>query len=235
MKRSFAHTVASLFAFFCVLFIPFPFNILTFQVSITDFIFGKLIGTIASTVFGKTLSDTRVYSDTVSMYILVLVLFILAILVSVLLLKIKKWRLYREKVLSFFYSLFVCYLALQLMKYGVDKIFKNQFYLPEPNILYTPLGRVDKDLLYWSSMGTSHFYNVFLGSLEMVAAIFILIKRTRLMGLVMSLVILLNVVAVNFGFDISVKLYSLFLLFLTVYLMNPYSSPGRIHQTLYPY
>ena len=132
MKRRFAHTVASFFAFFCVLFIPFPFNIITVQVSITDFIFGKLIGTIASTVFGKTLSDTRVYSDTVSMYILVLVLFIFAILVSVVLLKIKKWRLYREKVLSFFYSLFVFYLALQLLKYGVDKIFKNQFYLPEP-------------------------------------------------------------------------------------------------------
>ncbi len=224
MKRSFAHTVASFFAFFCVLFIPFPFNITTVQVSITDFIFGKLIGATASTVFGKTLSDTRVYSDTVSMYILVLLLFILAILVSLLLLRIKNWELYNERVLSFFYHLFFCYLALQLLKYGVDKIFKNQFYLPEPNILYTPLGRVDKDLLYWSSMGTSHFYNVFLGSLEVLAAILILIKRTRLIGLLMSFAILLNVVAVNFGFDISVKLYSLFLLFLTVYLLAPYWS-----------
>jgi len=228
MKRSFAHTVASFFAFFCVLFIPFPFNITTIQVSITDFIFGKLIGATSSTVFGKTLSDTRVYSDTISMYILVLLLFILAILVSLLLLRIKKGQLYRGRVVSIFYSLFFYYLALQLLKYGVDKIFKNQFYLPEPNILYTPLGRVDKDLLYWSSMGTSHFYNVFLGSLEMLAALFILIKRTRLVGLVMSLAILLNVVAVNFGFDISVKLYSLFLLFLTVYLLIPYCS--RLYQ-----
>jgi hypothetical protein len=222
MKRRFAHTVASFFGFFCVLFIPFSFNITTVQVSITDFIFGKLIATTSSAVFGKTLSDTRVYSDTVSMYILVLLLLIFAILVSLLLLQIKNWELYKGRVIRFFYCFFFYYLALQLLKYGADKIFKNQFYLPEPNILYTPLGRVDKDLLYWSSMGTSHFYNVFLGCLEMLAAIFILIKRTRLVGLLISLAVLLNVVAVNFGFDISVKLYSLFLFFLTVYLLVPY-------------
>lgn len=224
MKRSFAYTVASFFAFFGVLFIPFPFNITTVQVSITDFIFGKLIATTFSAVFGKTLSDTRVYSDTVSMYILVLLLFILAIILSLFLLRIKKWDINWERVFGFLYCLLFYYLALQLLKYGVDKIFKNQFYLPEPNILYTPLGRVDKDLLYWSSMGTSHFYNVFLGSLEVLAAVFILIKRTRLFGLLMSLAILLNVVAVNFGFDISVKLYSFFLLFLTSYLLIPYCS-----------
>ena len=39
---------------------------------------------------------------------------------------------------------------------------------------------------------------------------------------------MLNVVAINFGFDISVKLYSLFLLYLTFYLLTPYY--GRLYQ-----
>ena len=73
-------------------------------------------------------------------------------------------------------------------------------------------------------MGTSHFYNIFLGSLESLAAICLLIKRTRLTGLLLSVGILLNVVAINFGFDISVKLYSLFLLFLSVFLLTPFSA-----------
>ena len=52
--------------------------------------------------------------------------------------------------------------------------------------------------------------------LEILAAVLILIKRTRLMGLLLSLGILINVVAVNFGFDISVKLFSLFFFFFEV-------------------
>mgnify|MGYP001596322252 CR=1 FL=1 len=230
MKRGFVKQVASFFAFLCVVFIPFPFNITKVQSPVTDFIFGRLIGLVAENVFGKKLPDTHVHSDTFSMYILVLLLFIFAIIISLLLLRIKKWSLYQDRFFVFFYQLFFYYLALQLLKYGLDKIFKNQFYIPEPNTLYTPLGRISKGLLYWSSMGVSHFYNVFLGSLEALAAICILIKRTRLVGLLISLVVMLNVVAVNFGFDISVKLYSLFLLYLTIYLLAPYFS--RLYRLL---
>jgi hypothetical protein len=222
MKRSFIRQIASFFAFFCVVFIPFPFTITKIQLPFTDFIFGRLIGFVSSTVFGRTLHDTHVHSDSVSMYILVLLLFVLAIFMSLLLLRIKQWPNYRDKVLAIIYSILCYYLALQLLKYGVDKVFKNQFYIPEPNTLYTPMGDIPKDLLYWSSMGTSHFYNVFLGSLELMAAIGLLIRRTRLFGLLMSLFIMINVVAVNFGFDISVKLFSLLLLFFTLYLLAPY-------------
>ena len=230
MKRRLAHSFTSFFAFLCVVFIPFPFNITKAQLAITDFIFGKQIGFFASNVFDIKLISTLVYSDTVSMYILVLLLFLLALVITLLLQVVKKWPLYQDKTLSIFYQLFVYYLALQLLKYGVDKIFKNQFYLPEPNTLFTPMGEAGKDLLYWSSMGTSHFYNIFLGSLEALAAACLLIKRTRLIGLLLSAGILLNVVAINFGFDISVKLYSLFLLFLTAYLLTPYFA--RLYQLL---
>jgi len=222
MKRSFVKQVASFFALFCIVFIPFPFNISKAQLPVTEFLFGDLVGFVSSTIFGKTLTDTHVHSDTIAMYVLVLLLFVIALLVSLVLSQIKKWSLYRDKVFALIYLLLCYYLALQLLKYGLDKIFKNQFYLPEPNTLYTPMGKIPRDLLYWSSMGTSHFYNVFLGSMELLASLFILIKRTRLVGLLLSLFIMINVVAVNFGFDISVKLFSLLLLFLTLYLLVPY-------------
>ena len=222
MKRRFVYSLTSFFAFFCVVFIPFPFNFTKIQLPITDFIFGKPIGFFARNIVDIKLRSTLVYSDSVSMYILVLLLFLLALLITLLLQGVQKWPLYQEKIFSICYRLFIYYLAVQLLKYGVDKIFKNQFYIPEPNTLYTPMGEVGKDLLYWSSMGTSHFYNIFLGSLESLAAICLLMKRTRLTGLLLSSGILLNVVAINFGFDISVKLYSLFLLFLTTYLLTPY-------------
>jgi hypothetical protein len=98
MKRGFAKQVASFFALFCVVFIPFPFNISKVQLSITEFIFGDLIGFVSSTIFGKTLTDTHVHSDTIAMYLLVSLLFVIALMVSLLLSQIKKWALYRNKV-----------------------------------------------------------------------------------------------------------------------------------------
>jgi hypothetical protein len=112
------------------------------------------------------------------------------------------------------------YLALQLFIYGFSKVFKAQFYLPEPNILYTKLGEVPKDLLYWSTMGVSRSYSIFLGVSEVIAASLLLFRRTSLAGAFISSFILVNVAAVNFAYDISVKLLSCFLLLLSLFLLS---------------
>jgi hypothetical protein len=104
------------------------------------------------------------------------------------------------------------FLALHLLLYGFDKVFKSQFYLPEPNTLYTPLGQLPPDLAYWSVMGASHTYSVFAGLLEVGPGLLLLWGRTRLVGGMLALAVLANVLALNFGFDISVKLWSGFLL-----------------------
>ena len=114
------------------------------------------------------------------------------------------------------------YLAVLMLKYGFGKIFKTQFYLPEPNILYSRVGMLDKDILFWTTMGVSYNYNIFMGLLEVVPALFLLFSRTRILGLLLLFGVLLQVVFVNFCFDISVKLYSLFLLFTCFLLVLPF-------------
>ena len=114
------------------------------------------------------------------------------------------------------------YLAVLMLKYGFGKIFKTQFYLPEPNILYSRVGMLDKDILFWTTMGVSYNYNIFMGFVEVVPALFLLFSRTRIFGLLLLLGVLLQVVFVNFCFDISVKLYSLFLLFICFLLVLPF-------------
>ncbi len=116
------------------------------------------------------------------------------------------------------------FLALQLLEYGFDKVFKHQFYLPEPNILYTPLGMLPPDLAYWSVMGASRPYSIFAGLLEVVPALLLLWGRTRLVGGILALAVLANVLALNIGFDISVKLWSGFLLLLA----GVVAAPGLI-------
>jgi hypothetical protein len=113
------------------------------------------------------------------------------------------------------------FLALQLLEYGFDKVFKHQFYLPEPNTLYTPLGLLPPDLAYWSVMGASRSYSVFAGLLEVVPGLLLLWGRTRLVGGILAAGVLTNVLALNIGFDISVKLWSAFLLLLSVVVAAP--------------
>ncbi|GAA4364568.1 hypothetical protein GCM10023185_34190 [Hymenobacter saemangeumensis] len=113
------------------------------------------------------------------------------------------------------------FLALHLLEYGFDKVFKHQFYLPEPNTLYTPLGQMTPDLAYWSVMGVSRFYSVFAGLTEVGAGLLLLWGRTRLLGGLLALAVLANVVALNIGFDISVKLWSGFLLGLAALVASP--------------
>jgi hypothetical protein len=112
-------------------------------------------------------------------------------------------------------------LALQLLAYGFDKVFKHQFYLPEPNTLYTPLGLLPPDLAYWSVLGASRSYSVFAGGLEVLPGLLLLWGRTRLLGGLLALGVLTNVLALNVGFDISVKLWSGFLLGLAALVAAP--------------
>lgn len=222
MRKTFIRDALSVFFLYGIIFIPFPFWLTSAQLQLTDLVFGRLIGFVSTQVFATQLHDTRVYSDFVSMYALLLLLIFFSLFSALLINQWKNWRQYREKVLEVISVLLTCYLCLQLLKYGADKLFKNQFYLPEPNILYTPLGKVHKDLLFWSTMGVSHFYSLFLGITEMVAAVFLFFRRTRLAGLLLATGILLNVTAINFAFDISVKLLSSFLFLLALFLLRPY-------------
>jgi len=198
MKRSIFSGIASFFTLYGILFIPFPFQIFPFQQKLINAFFAK-----------------PVHSDSREMYQLVLVLFLAAIISAFIAQLSPNWK----KIIPFIYLLGCYYLSLMLLKYGLDKIFLHQFYLPEPNTLFTPFGQMEKGLLYWTTMGTSPFYSVFMGILEVLAAVLLLFKRTRLFALLMSLAVLINIVAVNIGFDISVKLYSLFLLYLCIYLL----------------
>ncbi len=108
-----------------------------------------------------------------------------------------------------------------MLEYGFAKIFKTQFYQPEPNTLFTPLGELTRDIAYWSVVGSSRSYNLFMGIAEVVPAMLLLFRRTRLLGAILSVGMMVNVLAVNMSFFISVKLFSSFLLLLSFLLMAP--------------
>jgi hypothetical protein len=136
-----------------------------------------------------------------------------------------KWFLrFSENQILYFVQVSASYvLAFFLLKYGVDKIFKVHFYFPEPNTLFTPLGYLSKDILFWSTVGSSYSYSVISGILEIIPAILLLNRKTRLLGGFIAFGVMLHVLIINFSFDISVKILSSYLLILALILILPYA------------
>jgi hypothetical protein len=207
----------------CIIFLPFTFYLFLFQQSITQLLFSGLINNTASLLFGVSPNNTNVYSDTPSMYVLVFDLLLLAVIITIILKSIKKVKPLQQKIHTISYNSCLYYLIIILLKYGLDKICKAQFYLPEPNTLFTSVGKLDKDILFWTSMGTSKLYNTITGSIEVLAALLLFFKRTRLAGILLTIIALLQVALINFSFDISVKLFSSLLLCISFYLFQPYA------------
>lgn len=211
-----------------LIFIPFSFQYLDFQPQITNLLFGNLIQFIASNFDGIHVANSEITSDSTTLYLLFFILLILALISRISLSFSYFWKIHQIFIIKTIQMILTFYLSCLMLKYGFDKIFKSQFYLPEPNTLYTPLGLLDRDILFWSAMGSSYSYNFFMGAIEVIPALMLLYKKTRILGLFILFGVLTNVVFINFGFDISVKLYSSFLLLICFLLLIP--SLNRVWQ-----
>ncbi len=202
-----------------ILLIPFKWNLFEFHNTMINVLFFPLIR-LSAKAMGIELILEDLSSDSKGLYIHVILLLAIAFLLTVMMRSKICDRSYIriEKLIRTIASY---YLAFLLFKYGLDKFMKTQFYLPEPNILFTPLGKLDKDILFWSTMGSSYTYNIFMGFAEVIPAILLMIPKTRQAGAVIAIGVLMNVLAINMAFDISVKLFSAFLLLTSFYIAIP--------------
>lgn len=217
--KSFSEKIFALFFLLGIIFIPLEFFFGNIQKQITSFLFHKPIALFQNLFFENALPNPDFSSDTISLNLLLVLMFVISIGLTFVLTKFKinttKW----VKIIR----IVICYyLAFVLLKYGFDKVFKAQFYLPEPNILYEKFGNLSKDILYWSTIGTSRFYSVATGIIEVFVAVLLFFKRTRIAGLLFSIGVFLHIIFINFGFDISVKTFSCFLFLASLFAVFPY-------------
>lgn len=210
----------SVFFLLGILFVPFSFQFYSIQNGITEFLFGNLINLSASFIGIKwELNDLS--SDSVRIAILFMWLLIVSIPLTYLLKK--KGQEFSEKLNQIATIVITYYLSWVLLKYGFDKLFKAQFYSPEPNILYSRVGDLDKDMLFWTSMGSSYTYSVITGIFEIIPAILLLFKKTRNLGVLLVIGVFIHVFVLNIGFDISVKFFVGFLLLMSCFLAYPFA------------
>jgi uncharacterized membrane protein YphA (DoxX/SURF4 family) len=120
------------------------------------------------------------------------------------------------------------YLAFSFIVYGSFKVFKTQFPSPSISRLLEPYGDSSPMGLAWTFLGYSKGYNYFMGLAEIIGGMLLLFRKTKTFGALFSMTVTCNIVAINLCFDVPVKLYSLSLLAMAVFIAAP--EIGRLYQ-----
>jgi hypothetical protein len=112
-------------------------------------------------------------------------------------------------------------LAAAMLLYGAYKVIPSQFAKPFPGQLIEPFGESSPMGLLWTFMGASSGYTIFSGAAEMISGLLLVFRRTALLGALLSVGVMSHVVAINYSYDVTVKLYSSHLLAMGVFLILP--------------
>jgi len=111
------------------------------------------------------------------------------------------------------------YLAAVALSYGIIKLFALQMPFPMLSQLATPLGDLLPMRFSWLFIGYSVPYQFFSGAMETIAGLLLLFRRTVTLGLLAATGAFLNVVMINLSYDVPVKLFSMHLLFSSLFLL----------------
>ena len=112
------------------------------------------------------------------------------------------------------------YLAITMLSYGFAKVFKTQFPAPGPFRLLEPYGESTPMGLAWTFMGFSNGYNYFTGFAEVISGALLFFRRTTAIGAFLAFMVSLNISAMNYCFDIPVKLLSTTMILMSLFLLG---------------
>jgi hypothetical protein len=182
-----------------------------------------LVRAAGSYVFhaGATGPISSASSDSTSAYIEIFCWLAIAAAVAIVWTVIDKGRSNDERLARGLRVYVRLCLACSMISYGSLKVIKAQFPDPSLDRLLQPFGDASPMGLLWTFMGASTPYNIFTGAAEVLGGVLLVARRTMLLGALISATVLVNVVMLNFSYDVPVKLTSLHALGLALFLIAP--------------
>ena len=130
----------------------------------------------------------------------------------------RKKRNYEQ--LNYWLCLFVrYYIAKTAFVYGIIKLFALQMPFPNNSMLATTLGDLLPMRLSWMFIGYSSPYQIFSGAMEVLTGVLLLYRRTTTMGVLLATAVFSNVMMMNLAYDIPVKLFSMHLVLMCLFLL----------------
>jgi len=115
-------------------------------------------------------------------------------------------------------------LATTMVSYGTAKAIPLQ--MPYPNLtrLLEPYGNFSPMGVLWYSIGASRPYEMFAGTAELVAAVFLFVPALATLGALVALADCIQIFMLNMTYDVPVKLFSFHLILMSVVLLAPEAS-----------
>jgi hypothetical protein len=113
--------------------------------------------------------------------------------------------------------------AATIVVYGSWKVFVLQMAPLRYGQLLQPLGAFSPEGLLWAFMGAAPAYEVATGAAEVLAGVLMFVPRLATLGTLICLADSLQVFALNMTYDVPVKLMSLHLVVLTLFLLAPHA------------
>ncbi|WP_293942508.1 MULTISPECIES: hypothetical protein [unclassified Sphingobacterium] len=114
------------------------------------------------------------------------------------------------------------YIALMLINYGVIKVMHLQMRPPSLTQLMQPLGEYSPMGLAWTFIGFSKGYNILIGIAEISSGL-LLFRKTVVLGALVTIVTSINIMSVNYFYDVPVKMISTALFLLSLFLLLPFA------------
>ncbi len=150
--------------------------------------------------------------DYIHTFILAVLAFFIAVVWSIL----SRKNIYSYKKLNDWFVVFLRYYIVSvLISYGFAKIFPLQFPEPTFNRLLQPYGESSLVGLLWTFFGVSRV-TLFIRIIEVLGALLVLFRRTKVIGAIILNIVLLGVFISNLCYDVPVKIYSLELLLISI-------------------
>ena len=171
-------------------------------------------------IVGPRVNFNNGTADTVFGYLSVLFIFFVAILGSFVWLIIGRGTPNYQKLYDILIVVLRYYLAITIIAYGSMKLIKIQFLPLSPVMLLQTYGGSTPADLGWSFMGYAPIYNYLIGFTEYAAGLLLLFRRTSTLGGLIAMVILVNVIAFDYSFDVNVKMLSTVLTAMTLFLLS---------------
>lgn len=125
-----------------------------------------------------------------------------------------------NKLYYWFTTVLRYYILLTMFSYGMAKVIKLQFPYPGPGRLLQTYGESSPMGLAWTFFGYSTWYNYFTGFAELLGCVLLFFRRTYVLGAVVTFIVAANIMAINYCFDVPVKLLSTHLVLMSLVLLS---------------
>jgi uncharacterized membrane protein YphA (DoxX/SURF4 family) len=220
------------FRFACVFFplynlwVPLHFIPIPFLVQANRAFWNTLVSWTAANVLHvplifSPLNSTTGSKDTTANYVQLLCYLAVAALITLVWSVLDRKRPNYERLYEWFRLYLRMVLAAIMIPYGAAKLFPAQFPAPSLSTLLEPYGNSSPMRLLWTFMGASPSYSFFAGAVEVLGGALLIVPQLTTLGALISAAAMTNVLMLNIGYDVPVKIFTFNLVLMSIVLVLP--------------